>query len=171
MGPDAGDTKSSVQGYITKYSVKYPMTYKTTANDAILSYNSAGSYPCVLLIKPDKTYINVRGKTIAQIKALCVGAQPATCGSTAINDLNDLNNAINVYPNPSSGNFDIALENSISGNVSLEITNVLGQIVFTDNIDKGTNSRSYDFSSYPKGLYSIKLNSNEGTVYKKLILK
>jgi hypothetical protein len=174
IGPNDGDSKSKVEGYMTKYKVKYPMTFSTTANNNICkTYNPGNGYPELVLISPNKTFVSVYGKSVAQIKALMVGAVAHSCTATDVNDFTELSNAINIYPSLTNGNFTIAIDNSVNKNFNLEIVNVLGQSVYTENIDKETHSKSYDFSGYQKGVYFIKLNDTEGTgtVTKKLILE
>jgi hypothetical protein len=172
FGFDIGDAKSAVQTWMSTYSVSYKCTYSTTANNNICnSYNPGGYYPQVFLIKPDKTFIDIGSYSVSQIKTAMAGATTHTC-TTGILDLSEFENAVTVYPSPTHGDFTLDINNTISGNYSMEITNVLGQVVLTDHIEKdaGNFTKAYDLSGFEKGLYLVKLTNSEGTIYKKIML-
>lgn len=72
---------------------------------------------------------------------------------------------INISPNPSSGVFKI---NGINADIptQIEVTNNLGQIVYTTN-----NSLGINLTHLSKGLYQIKISQNETSSIKKLVLE
>ncbi len=71
-----------------------------------------------------------------------------------------------VYPNPSTGNFYVEL-NDIS-NANILITDIAGKILYNkQNIKQST----YNFQNYSKGIYFITLKSNNFAETIKLILK
>ncbi|MFH2142443.1 MAG: T9SS type A sorting domain-containing protein, partial [Bacteroidota bacterium] len=71
-------------------------------------------------------------------------------------------NGIFVYPNPSKGEFKVIAENI----KSIEIYNELGQIIFQTKEDSGIN-----ISSQPKGIYFIKVITEEQIITRKLIIQ
>lgn len=72
----------------------------------------------------------------------------------------------NVYPNPTNGSFDIELENSKVKN-SVEIYSIYGEKVFESiNNDK----KLISISELKSGIYLIKVNQNENTIIKKLVV-
>ncbi len=79
---------------------------------------------------------------------------------------NTENNLFQIYPNPSNGVFEI--ENNTNDNIYLEILNIEGKIIYTSNFN---NKTKIDLSNYSKGIYFIKLNSNNETYYKKIIIQ
>lgn len=73
---------------------------------------------------------------------------------------------VNVYPNPNSGEFSIEL----SENAKVEITDVLGRIVYSSDFIIGT--QNIVIPENEKGLYYVKISSeNKQTVKKMMINK
>ncbi len=80
------------------------------------------------------------------------------------------NKYFKLYPNPSHGIFTIEFAKSISYNVSYEIFDIYGRIVFEKNNEKiinGTNSLEIEFPL--KGVFIIKLYSN-GYNYSEILI-
>jgi bacillolysin len=86
----------------------------------------------------------------------------------SINDVDYLNNNINIYPNPSTGIFNIKMKSL--EDFTFDIYDITGKIIMS-KIDIVKNEFNLDLSSYSKGLYFIKLKSSVGTITKKLILR
>ncbi len=86
----------------------------------------------------------------------------------SINDTEFLNNNVRVYNNPSSGVFEIKMQN-ISG-FKYDIYDIRGKSIM-HKVEIDNNSFDIDLGNYSKGLYFLKLYSNLGSVTKKLILK
>lgn len=106
----------------------------------------------------------------------CSGLSWATAGqlialecqtTTGINDVT-LNNSFMVTPNPTSGIFEIAL-NKNAPKCKMEIYDGLGRIIKQAEIQE--MKTVVDLSSFPKGIYSVKLVSEEGTMVKKIVIE
>lgn len=88
---------------------------------------------------------------------------------TNVNEKSISENDAEIYPNPSSGRFQVSYDrnNSIQ---KIEIYNILGEIVFLrDNIKQ--SSFSLDFSSKESGIYFLKIYSPDGGQEVKRIVK
>jgi PKD repeat protein len=72
---------------------------------------------------------------------------------------------INIYPNPS---VDGMVTLDLSGKAYIEITNLIGQVLYSNNIN---GKSTMDLSSYVAGSYFVTAESNGNRVTKKLILK
>lgn len=84
-------------------------------------------------------------------------------------DINNQNNIV-VYPNPSKGILNIDLENVIEKYDTLEVFNLMGQIVHKEIlVDKSTNT--IDISKLPDGYYIVKIKNDVKSVQIKLIKK
>ncbi|MDR0927826.1 MAG: agmatine deiminase family protein [Ignavibacteria bacterium] len=72
-----------------------------------------------------------------------------------------------VYPNPAADHINVIFENQIAGNVSVDITNSLGQVLLTPISNKYFDSGVFNFDvnnmNLASGMYFIKLNCN-GTI-------
>jgi len=79
----------------------------------------------------------------------------------SLTNINDLNQAIDIYPNPSQGIFNIETENQI---VKVDVYNIAGQLVY-----KAQDSKTIDISSQSSGIYFVNIITNEGSVLKKII--
>ena len=78
---------------------------------------------------------------------------------------NELAAAINVFPNPVSEKLNI---NKLNNNISLKSTQLIdltGRVIVSDTVLESIN-----VSSLSKGLYILKLESNEGGVLTKKII-
>jgi len=78
----------------------------------------------------------------------------------------------NIYPNPSQGEVTINLKNLL-GNDQLQVINVLGEVVYSEVLNKTSNQtikiEPSVFNS--KGIYFIKVSNSETSITKKLIIK
>lgn len=84
---------------------------------------------------------------------------------TALNDVDlELNNQVLIYPNPSSGK--IAIKNSSRFVLqSIEISDLKGRVVKSNVTDQ------MNLSELSSGVYLVNINSDRGTIVKKLIIK
>lgn len=67
---------------------------------------------------------------------------------------------IKVYPNPTDGMLNIRHNFNPSEGVTLTITDVLGNVVLTNNVTNA--NQSVDMSGFTKGVYFLNLTSKEG---------
>ena len=100
------------------------------------------------------TQINVRVDDIMISKVGTVGVKTNTA-----------NDAISIFPNPTSGILNI---NAVEANSSVEVFNVIGDKVYTNSLVKGNNT--IDLSSLSNGAYFVKLSSNNQITTKKVVL-
>ncbi len=78
---------------------------------------------------------------------------------------------ITVSPNPSSGVFSIASPSSMH-NYSLQVINQLGKVVYSDVVQDESVQKSIDLSSLAAGVYSLRINSSDQMIVKRIsILK
>ncbi|MTE27302.1 VPS10 domain-containing protein [Winogradskyella ouciana] len=78
-------------------------------------------------------------------------------------------NDFTLYPNPA--NNEVNLKWNKPDDVSVRIYNTLGKIVFYGKKVNLQNGFKIDVSPFDSGLYFVKLNSDNGEITKKLILK
>jgi aminopeptidase-like protein len=73
---------------------------------------------------------------------------------------------VNIYPNPSNGQFTIDAGNWTNAALTATITNQLGDIVYFTTI-KSTKT-NIDLSHFANGVYVIKLTDGENEIIEKL---
>ncbi len=73
--------------------------------------------------------------------------------------------SVNLYPNPTNGNFMI----ECNGMSSIEVFNMVGQLV--KQIDVNTDKTSIDASTWAKGVYSIRIATADSNIVVKQLIK
>lgn len=70
-----------------------------------------------------------------------------------------------LYPNPTTGLINIEFNSLNTENVNIEIVNELGEVMgnFQKQIFIGKNTLNYDITSYPKGIYFIRIKEQNIT--------
>ncbi len=89
-------------------------------------------------------------------------------------ELSAHNNALAVYPNPTSGKFTLEINMANKTEAGITILNMLGQQVLAKGnyqLMAGKNEIDIDLSNYPAGLYSLVVSSEQGVLTKKVIIK
>ena len=90
-------------------------------------------------------------------------------GTTALKELN-VNNILNVYPNPTTGTFYISInENAFAS--SIQILDITGKIVSRMNNLNGQRKVEVDISSVPAGVYFGRVSTETNTQTFKIIKK
>lgn len=85
---------------------------------------------------------------------------------------NEQKDGITVYPNPSSGNFQLRINNSrLSKEFDLEIFNVVGAKVYSKSELAQQHVFSINAADLPKGTYILKLNDGEAAFYRKIVIR
>lgn len=79
---------------------------------------------------------------------------------------NNLNQAIKIYPNPTSDVVNIKADSTIR---SIQVYDVQGRILISKILSE--ENASVDLSSYSSGIYYLKINSDNGSKTEKLIKK
>jgi hypothetical protein len=78
--------------------------------------------------------------------------------------------AIEVYPNPTTADFNISLSNFI-GSTKITISNYLGQVIISENkkIADSDVVFVYDLNKYPDGIYTVVIKNEMESVVQKII--
>jgi hypothetical protein len=80
---------------------------------------------------------------------------------------NDPMTAVKIYPNPSTGIFNINLT-GISNPIEIIVTNSQGQLIYSGQL---SGSQQLDLSNQPNGVYFIRLVNEKSVRLEKLIIK
>lgn len=102
-----------------------------------------------------------------QIEAATYGRSIWECNfaiPTAVNTITQQkDNDFNVYPNPNNGSFTVKFNADNSSQYLLEVTNVLGQIVYQRNISNasGECTANLNLNGYGKGVYIVVLKKGQ----------
>jgi hypothetical protein len=86
---------------------------------------------------------------------------------------NSLLSSLNIYPNPFSNNTNIVFELAQSADVKLNVTNVLGQTVYSSaqgTLPAGQNTLSLNAASLSEGMYFINVTTSGYTISRKVTI-
>lgn len=78
---------------------------------------------------------------------------------------------IKIYPNPSSGIFNLEIFNSKNSTYIVKIYDIIGSVVYSKNIGNNQNiMEQIDITNKSKGIYLLSVESNKGSVLCKRII-
>ncbi len=108
--------------------------------------------------------------TNTSTKLIIVTACP---GSVGIQQSTASTQQIKVYPNPTSGTFNISISNANFKELSISVVNMLGKEVFaaTDKNNATDYQIEINLESLPDGMYYLKLSTATDTKVTKLIIQ
>ena len=101
---------------------------------------------------------------------LQVDGKDAAYGNFSI-DL--ISNSLEVYPNPSTGIFNMVIANPVDGLAHVYVYSILGQQVYEEqqSVSMTSNKFTIDLSGFTSGLYLLNVQMNGFNHSKKLILR
>lgn len=91
------------------------------------------------------------------------------CPITGIENI-DNDSTIKIYPNPTTGKLEISGVEALGNKLKVDVIDFQGKIVYSSGFNNVGYKIGLDLSTYPKGLYLIRL-SNDVAVYNKKLIK
>ncbi|MCB2209197.1 MAG: T9SS type A sorting domain-containing protein [Bacteroidetes bacterium] len=81
--------------------------------------------------------------------------------------------ALQIYPNPSNGEFTVQINSLINGIYHLSVVDLVGKKLYEQDIDcnVGENAQKFNLQHLEKGIYLVHIKKGEGTVTKKLFIQ
>jgi hypothetical protein len=99
-----------------------------------------------------------------------VSAQVEISGCLGIEENVQLTD-VNIYPNPSNGDFNLDVTFATTSDMTIELVDINGRMIFTDFVkDVTTYAHKFDGSDFMKGMYFVKIKANNETVTKKVAI-
>ncbi len=133
-------------------------TESTTFSGETITPTESGSYSARVTYSTGCTYKTRTTSFTVFVPAIVTGEE------------NDLEAALRIYPNPSTGTFRIELGN-IQEEVTLTVTDALGRLIKTEVIPSGTDSYNLSLGRNASGAYTVQLQTEKGVVIKKLMVE
>lgn len=87
--------------------------------------------------------------------------------NTGVKEINDVNNLISIYPNPTNGIVNI--ETPLIDVKSISVYNALGELVYSDS-KSGANQTQLNTTTWSKGIYNVVVTGRNRVQNKKLIV-
>jgi hypothetical protein len=166
-----GTTDGSHCGTVT-------VTLSATASAGIINWYSSSTGGTSLGTGTRFTTPSLTSTTVYYVDATNNGCTTATRTAvtakdtcpTSVNSITS-SNKIKIYPNPTTGMFEISINDPNNSVDKIELFNNLGSIIKTISVVKNENNIQLDLSRYPEGLYLIKLETKKGIFQYKIIKK
>lgn len=79
-------------------------------------------------------------------------------------------NNIEIFPNPSNGNFSVAHQTNNNKLQTVEVYNVIGELIWSET-NKNRSTFNINISQSPKGIYFVKFNDGEKTTTEKIVVQ
>ena len=128
----------------------------STLQNPVHTYDSIGTYKVTL-----SAYNSGCFDTITQV---------ITILTTGISSL-DPATALSIFPNPSNGTIAVSVTIRTVQQIQLIVANAIGEIIYeTAPVTTSNHVFNLDLSNEAKGIYSVQLKTNNGSVIRKLIL-
>lgn len=99
-------------------------------------------------------------------------AFPSITEVSAIDEISINQENVSIFPNPSTGLFNIVFESESNENIFIEIFSLQGISVYQENICVKHNkfTKQINLGSIAKGVYLIKIKSDENSIIQKIII-
>jgi hypothetical protein len=100
-------------------------------------------------------------------------AQAAAASAPAARPAGSEEKNVLVYPNPSTGVVHVAVSGFEGRKTELRVLNVIGTVVYRESITELDNrfTRTLDLSRFASGLYYVKIDADNNSVMRKLVIR
>ncbi len=182
---DTGDDNAAVLAFESTYSESTGFNPAPAASgtegggNAVVSDFGVGAFPTYCVVGADMTLKIADIYPIANVATFETALAgvgftptPTTCGIAATPELT-LTDA-QIYPNPSTGNVSVRFNNTVSSDITIEVSNLVGQVVYTstETTIAGSNLFSLNLTGLNDGQYIVKIgNGTEQTISKLQLTK
>lgn len=91
---------------------------------------------------------------------------------TSVNEVNASATAFNLYPNPNDGRFTLKFTNAENDNYTVEVKNLLGQVVYTQSLKiNGNTNHNIDLSTMGQGVYLLTVRTESSETSSRVIVR
>ncbi len=89
---------------------------------------------------------------------------------SSVANLNAFEQSLNIFPNPSTGSFNISFVLAQNQNVTVDMINLQGKVVSTQNINAiaGSNNLPVNMNTVAKGIYFVKIQTIDGAITRRV---
>jgi len=119
---------------------------------------------------PDAASIEIRSSASSNLKTsvLCIDKLSFDSDFVPVEQIEDVNKVLHVYPNPFTNILNIELLDSYNGELKVELINTIGEVVY----QKIINQRNFliNTKQLEKGFYILKI-THDSVAYQKKIIK
>jgi hypothetical protein len=133
----------------------------------IIRFN--GEPALVLEFSGDRYRVRVpRGATTGKVQISGYGGKTYSTADFVVEELSPAD-AIQVYPNPNNGRFTVSLRHADFDVQTIEVYDAVGKLIHTTTVDSPRPEKlDLQIKSAKRGLYTLHIKSDRGTIIKKL---
>ncbi len=157
------DNSSNESGFII-----YRSTDGTTWTAIDSTAANATSYTDTALAPASTYYYEV-----AAWNGAGVSAKSSSANATTFTGIYSSSDAVevNIFPNPSKGNFTLKFSGSVNEETTLIIRDQLGKTVYIAKVSSGINSMNCSLEHLPQGMYILSLTGEKYSSITKMIIE
>lgn len=105
----------------------------------------------------------------------CTGQETVTVTVTPVSVEESLlgNTSLQVYPNPNSGTFQLEFNQLDRKNMTIEVTNMIGQVIYKENLSSfsGDYKNTINLNSAGKGIYILRITDGANGIARKVVVE
>ena len=172
------DDNEACLDYEANNSVRFPTISAPDGGAVINSDYQITSYPTITLIAPDHSIaisniypIVTSQDVIDQLEVFGISQSDCITDVEVINNQATPISNLSIYPNPCVNSTYISFFLDENKDVTVEIFNTLGELVYTDDkgsLNSGNNKFEVNTNKLSKGIYVVNLNVGSSTITKKI---
>jgi len=174
MSISSSDNNSQCLSFDSQYGIEFPTISGIEGHGSdICNTYSVHSFPTYILIAPDHSIVETNMWPITKTEDFdpfftAHHINESSCSTEIYKQ--ELNNVLSVYPNPSTGIFNLDI--NYTGQVNIKVNNILGITVLNKQIYVDNNSlENINLLNNNDGIYFVTINTKEYSIVKKIELK
>jgi len=150
-------------------------TYKWFKNGVVIGGATNATYSSTTLADTDEIYCVMTSNLANVIASPCTSNVVImdVTGAVGLAAGNSQASSFTVFPNPNKGEFSVKFTSAEKNTYSLEITNLLGEVIYKENLQEqnGQYSKQLDIGKYGAGLYFVTLKNGKHSACKKVVVQ
>ncbi len=137
-------------------------TYQWTKNGVVIPGATNDTYTLVGVTKVDTIALTVTSTMACVANPINTSNQLVVMTNVGVTNLSAALSDVSLFPNPNNGSFNIKGELESAGIVELEVTNMLGQVVYSDNavVQNTTLNHTIAMPKTANGIYLLRVNKD-----------
>ena len=147
---------------------KYKVFFYNTGGALVFKKSTANNSVTVKDLIPGTQYI-------FKVRSVCVGGDVSVFSTpsifTTLMRMGELENDINLFPNPATS--EVTISGTSGNDVNISIINAIGETIISKNITSMTGeiNETIELTSMPAGIYFVTIESGEKIKVEKLIVE
>lgn len=161
------NTSANTAGWTWVWSFGDADNTQSASENPTFTYSNPGTFTITLVGDSADCSVEATPRTLTVSPATSLAC--ANTDTTGINEASWLNNAVSIYPNPTTGVLNVDFTNLNNDNVKVSVFNIVGSEVFTSTTAvNGTAKEAIDMSSMSNGIYFVRVTAGNESMTSKV---